>query len=243
MLSAKKTSLTCIIIGILSPQVIAVEAKEKLDDDPTNVVTQLGVSYTDEAKVSGSLSLDPVRKINASINKDASEWRLGGSWLFDFGIVNFNFSRSEYDESAHQNRYSIGTFLPLSVFGFEPGGWQIFPMAGFSYNEGEIACDQQHSDCEKDIDPTFSSDFVLIPSTSTGGYLGAFALKPLTDKWTLIAFGAGSLGSDDYSGYSLGGGTGFKIDHHQSVSAYAYLTDNSYGDDQQLGIQYRYKFD
>lgn len=221
-------------------------SKDKLDDDPTNVVTQLAVSYTDQAKFTGSLALDQVRKINVTTNSDASEWRIGGSWLFDFGIVNFSFGRNEFDDGSHQNNYSVGTFVPLSVFGFAPGGWQIFPSAGFSYNDGEIICDPNVEDCDDNLpllDPNDPTGFVLAPQSSSGGYLGAFALKPLSDRWTLVTFGFGFLGSDDYSGYSVGGGTGFKIDEHQSITAFAYATDNTYGDEQLVGIQYRYQFD
>lgn len=218
-----------------------IKESDKLADDPTKVVTQLGASYTDEFKVSGSIGMGPVSKLNASINKDASEWRLGGSWLFDFGIVNFNFSKKQFDHDANQTSYNIGTFIPLSAFGFAPAGWQIFPMGGLSYNEGDIACEVGSQGCG-DVDLNTDSAFVLMPNTSKGGYLGVFTLKPLSLKWTLIAFGTGSAGSDDYHGYSAGLGMGYKFTERQSVSTYAHLSDNSYGEDQQLGIAYRYQF-
>ena len=65
------------------------ETEEKHHEDPTKVITKIGFGYTDELTISGSLALDPARKINGKINTDASEWRLGGSWLFNFGILNF----------------------------------------------------------------------------------------------------------------------------------------------------------
>ncbi len=80
--------------------------------------------------------------VNASTTFDASEWRVGGSWLLDFGIVNFNFNRVDYDEGAYKHSYSLGTFIPLSIFGFAPGGWQIFPMLGYNYSAGDILTQQ-----------------------------------------------------------------------------------------------------
>ncbi|MCP5922174.1 hypothetical protein NL350_27915, partial [Klebsiella pneumoniae] len=84
-----------------------------------------------------SLALDPARKLNARINSDASEWRVGGSWLFPIGIFNFNIGKNDFSNGASQTNYSVGTFLPLSYFGIEPAGFQIFPMAGYTYNTGE----------------------------------------------------------------------------------------------------------
>jgi hypothetical protein len=100
-------------------------ARAKLAEDPTQIVTQLGVSYGgSDVRLSGSLGLDSVRKINASTQTDGNEWRIGGSWLFDVGIANFKFRRNEFDNGASQTSYSVGTFFPLSRFGFEPAGWQ-----------------------------------------------------------------------------------------------------------------------
>lgn len=217
-----------------------IKEADKLADDPTKVVTQLGASYTDEFKVSGSIGMGPVSKLNASINKDGSEWRLGGSWLSDIGIFNFNFRKKQFDHDAEQTSYSLGTFIPLSAFGFAPAGWQIFPMAGVSYNDGDIACEVGTQGCGS-VDIDTGSEFVLMPNTSKGGYLGVFTLKPLSPKWTFIAFGTGSMGSNDYHGYFAGLGMGYKITKRQSISTYAYASDNNYGNDQQLGIAYRYQ--
>ncbi|TFF73823.1 hypothetical protein DRM94_14090 [Aeromonas taiwanensis] len=233
--------LPLLVSGMAGASARDVKESDKLAEDPTKVVTQVGVSYADQLKISGSLSLDPVRKINASMNKDASEWRLGGSWLFDFGILNFNFSRKQFDHGANQTSYNVGTFVPLSAMGFAPGGWQIFPTAGLNYNDGDIACEVGSQGCGM-VNVDTSSDFVLIPNASKGGYLGAFALKPLAPEWTLITFGVGSLGSNDYHGYVLGLGMGYKFTERQSISTYAYTSDNSFGSDQQLGIAYRYQF-
>lgn len=208
--------------------------QDKLADDPTKVVTKLGLTYTDQFSLKGSLSLGPVRKINLRINDDASEWRLGGSWLFDFGIVNFNFGRTEYEHDASQNNYSIGTFIPLSVFNFSPFGWQIFTTVGYTHNDGDIAVVNE--------DPDIDSDFILMPSTSNGGYLGAFSLKPLTENWSLMAFGGGTKGSGDFSGYWFGGGVSYEINSHNSFNVFAFSSDNSYGNEQKAGASYTYQF-
>lgn len=214
---------------------------QKLAEDPTKVVTQIGLGYADELKVSGSLSLDSVKKINASINHDASEWRLGGSWLFELGIVNFSFRKKEFDSGNDQTSYSVGTFIPLSAFGIEPYGWQIFPMAGITYNEGNVVCEVRSNECGT-VDP-FSSDFVTLETTNTAGYIGAFSIKPLSDRWNLLAFAIGSAGTDSYSGYFVGAGVGYSFTQQQSVSTYAYTQDNTYGTDSQLGLAYRYQFE
>lgn len=208
--------------------------RDKLADDPTKVITKVGFGYTNQFFISGSLALDEARKINVRINEDADEWRVGGSWLFHFGIVNFNLGKTEYEHGAGQNNYSIGTFVPLSVFGVTPFGFQIFPMAGYTHNDGEIAVENE--------DPSIDSDWMLVSSTNNSGYLGAFSLKPLTDHWNLMAFGGGSTGSDDYSGYWLGGGVSCEINDHNSFNVFGFTSDNSYGEEQKVGVAYTHQF-
>ncbi|OEF22746.1 hypothetical protein [Vibrio rumoiensis] len=218
--------------------------KNKLAEDPTKVVTQLGASYGgDQLKFSGSIGLGPVNKINASVDADGSEWRLGGSWLFDVGIVNVNFGKKEFDDDSNQNNYSIGTFMPLSFFGFEPWGTQVFAMAGYTYNDGEVACDTSEQLCGNDFDINdMNGTVAFVPSTSSAGYAGFFALKPITEKVRIISVAAGSLGSNDYHGYLFALGAGYSITKRQSVAAYGFLQDNNYGHDEQLGISYKYQF-
>lgn len=223
--------------------------EKKLSEDPTKVTTTLGIRYgnnynLDDSGItfSGSLALDPARKINVSINEDGSEWRVGGSWLFDLGIVNFNFGRREFTTGAVQDNYSIGTFLPLSYFGFEPYGVQIFPMAGYSYIDGEQICELASNECPNDSRPTLDPNFVLVNNSAHSGYIGAFALKPLTEELTLIMMTGGSLGSNDYSGYWFGGGIGYTLLEKHSISAFTYKMDNSYGSDTAFSISYSYEF-
>ena len=218
--------------------------KQKLDDDPTKVTTKVAVAWSDtydmddsNLSLSGSVALDKARKLNARINSDASEWRIGGSWLFPVGIVNFNFGKNQYSNGASQTNYSVGTFIPLSIFGFEPGGFQIFPMAGYTYNTGEI------KGCKRDdrgecVSPDFAEslspefNFETITTSGSSGYLGAFSLKPLTSDLTLIGFAAGSYGSkneagDNYKGYFGGLGVGYSVTRHLSVNVMTFIMDNN----------------
>lgn len=228
----------------LSDQQAIEQEKSKMAEDPTKVVTQVGVSYGgDDLTLSGSLSLGPVNKVNAKVNANGEEWRLGGSWLFDVGIVNVNFGKKEFDDGSSQNNYSIGTFMPLSYFGFEPWGTQLFVMGGYTYNDGDVACDTSVQNCGNDFSmDDMSGDIAFVPSTSSAGYMGVFGLKPINDKWRLLSVAAGSLGSNDYHGYMFALGTGYSITKNQSIAAYGFIQDNSYGQDEQLGISYKYQF-
>ncbi|RKF18029.1 hypothetical protein DBZ36_12355 [Alginatibacterium sediminis] len=209
-------------------------ADQKHQEDPTKIVTKIGVGYNDEFSLSGSIGLDATRMLNARINEDASEWRLGGSWLFELGILNFNFSRSEYDDGGSKNNYSLGTYVPLSTFGIEPYGWMIFPMAGYSYNDGEFATTTS--------DPNLGLETTYIPNTSQGAYLGFFTIKPLAHEFSLMSFGGASKGTDNYGGYWLGAGLSYKINTNQSVNGYGFVSDDDFGRKQKIGLSYSYQF-
>ncbi|WP_117232678.1 hypothetical protein [Vibrio maerlii] len=223
--------LSVLILSLLASSTLV--AEEKHHEDPTKIVTKAGIAYNDEVKFSGSIGLDEARMINARISADADEWRVGGSWLLPMGIVNFNFSRTDFDNDAYRNNYSIGTFVPLSYFGIEPMGWQIFPMAGYSYNDGEIAVFD---------DSSVSNDYIMMPTSTHGGYVGAFALKPLTDKWSMMTFAGGSMGSDDYSGYWGGAGASYKISDAQSFNFFGILAEDDFGENNSVGASYTYEF-
>ncbi|WP_261837197.1 hypothetical protein [Vibrio ishigakensis] len=253
----KRISSLCLValaMGLASGGAIAKESNQKPDiydnenkhvDDPTRIVTRLGLGsdYNFESEqmgyaITGSIGLSEAQKINARYHPETDEWSLGGSWLFDFGIVNFNFGRSEYEDGSNFNNYNIGTFVPLSVFGIEPNGWQIFPMAGFNYNEGEIAIEQQNA---SSFDSSLN-EYVLHPTSSTGGYLGYFSLKPLDDKYTIMSFGGASVGSNDYFGYWFGVGAGYKFTPKDSIKLMGIVSDNDYGSDQKLVVSYSHTF-
>jgi hypothetical protein len=229
---------TLLVTSLLLSQVAL--AQEKHHEDPTKIVTRVGLGYNDGSTLSGSIGLDEVRMINASINDDASEWRLGGSWLFDIGIVNFSFSRVDYDNDVYKNNYSVGTFIPLSIFGFTPGGWQIFPMAGYNYNDGNQLVEQNQA--LFDVSQFSMDDFILTPTSSHGGYLGAFGLKPLTNNISVIGFTGGMLGSNSYSGYWGGGGLSYKINQQQSINLFGIISDDDYGTRNDIAVSYSYQF-
>jgi len=235
---------------------------DKLADDPTKVITKVGISYSntfdfDDQKVSfsGSYALDKARKINVRIDAKTEEWRVGGSWLFPVGIVNFNLGKTDYSSGASQTNYSIGTFVPLSYFGIEPAGIQIFPMAGYTYNDGEypVCAGDADSACDtSNFSGTPSSDngFIMVNSASSSGYLGAFALKPLTPKLTLIGVFAGSYGSknsegENYKGIMGGLGMGYSMTQHHSFNFVAFMqNNNTYLDDpfRRVMLSYTYQF-
>lgn len=234
---------------------------EKLADDPTKVITKVGIAYSnnydwedDNTSLFASLALDEARKINGRVNSDASEWRIGGSWLFPVGIVNFNFGKNEYVNGANQTNYSVGTFVPLSYFGIEPAGFQIFPMAGYNYNDGDVpACDNQPSSvCTSNPQSTPSAEngYVMVNSSGSSGYIGAFGLKPLSSDLTFMAFVSGSYGSENsegenYKGVAGGLGLSYLLNKNHSFNAMTYAMDNNtYLDeaDKRLVASYKYEF-
>jgi hypothetical protein len=164
---------------------------------------------------------------------DASEWRLGGSWLFDFGILNFSLSRSEYDDGGHKKNYSVGTFVPLSALGVDTGDWMIFPMAGFNHNKGEFAVNDEI---------ILEDNIVMQQNTSNGGYLGTMILLPITDHWTVLGFGGGGIGSGGYSNLWIGSGLSYKFNTHHSFNFFGFVSDDDFGRVSKLGVNYTYEF-
>ena len=229
----KKIILSAFLLASSSLILTAHAEEEKHQEDPTKVITKIGLGYTDELSLSGSLALDEARKLNVRTNKDASEWRFGGSWLFDFGILNFSLNRSEYDDGGHKQSYSVGTYLPLSKLGVDTGKWMVFPMAGFSHNKGETPQNQEAA---------LVDDVVMVQNSSNGGYIGGFALRPFTDKWTFMTFGGVGKGSGGYSNSWAGGGLSYTINKHHSMNFFGFVSDDSYGSDSKLGINYTYEF-
>ncbi len=239
------------------------ENKNKLADDPTKVISKVGVSWANNydfddpnLSFSGSIAFDQARKLNVRINDDVSEWRIGGSRLFPVGIVNFNFGKNEYTNGANQTNYSVGTFMPLSYFGIEPMGIQIFPMAGYTYNDGEApACDGQVGSKCTNPDfvgtPSAENGFNMMTSSGSSGYVGAFALKSLSQELTLIGFAAGSYGSENSEGENYKGGfggigLGYAFNKNHSFNVMTFLMDNNtYLDeaDKRVALSYQYQFD
>lgn len=234
---------------------------EKLADDPTKVITKVGLSYAnnfdfndDNVSFSGSLAFDEARKLNVRVNSDASEWRIGGSWLFPMGIVNFNFGKNEYTNGADQTNYSVGSFIPLSYFGIQPGGIQIFPTAGYTYNDGTSPrCTDTDKSCSTSGFnglPTAENGFSMVNVAGSTAYLGAFALKPLFPKLTLMGVTVGTCGSENdegknYKGYFAALGVGYLVEKRHSFNVMTGIMDNNtYLDDpdQRLIFSYTYQF-
>ncbi|QDP03068.1 hypothetical protein FNC98_16225 [Thalassotalea sp. PS06] len=231
----------------------------KLADDPTKVITKFGISYADNfdfddnnVSFSGSFAFDPVRKINGRINSDGSEWRIGGSWLFPFSIINFNFGKNEYANGATQTNYSVGTFVPLSHFDIEPAGFQIFPMAGYTYNDGEapVCVEGRCESGDITIEATPENGFKMVQSKGGSGYLGAFALKPLTPTWTFMtvvnfSYGSENAQGENYQGWFGGAGLSFAPNKTHSFSVLTFVMDNNtYLDDadKRFVLSYKYQF-
>jgi hypothetical protein len=234
--------LICLLPLTAQSQTSDGERKQKLDQDPTKVITKFGISYSDDFAVSGSFAFDPVRKINFRLKEGLDEWRIGGSWLFSFGIVNINFGKNEFDGGGTQTNYSIGTFAPLSKFGIAPWDIQMFPMAGYTYNEGEIPCDIENGQKCKNLDPKAGDDLILGSNESHSGYLGLMGLKQISDRWTAIAVLNGSLGTNDYSGLMAGTGLALQATKRQSFNLIGIYIDNSYGQESKAVVAYSYQF-
>ncbi|MGF1749635.1 hypothetical protein [Vibrio cionasavignyae] len=209
-----------------------VSADEKHHEDPTKIVTKVGAGYSDSSFVSGSIGLDDARMLNARYN-ETGEWRLGGSWLFELGIVNFNFSRTDYEHESYRNNYSIGTYIPLSYFDIAPAGWMLFPMAGYSYNDGEMAVPSEEVE----------NEFVLMRSQTHGAYLGMFGVRPIEDTdWSVLSFAGGSIGSNNYRSYWGGLGLSYKLSRHTSFNCFGVLAEDDYGTNNKLAGSVSYEF-
>ncbi|MBO9453133.1 hypothetical protein J7426_22920 [Tropicibacter sp. R16_0] len=202
----------------------------KLSDDPTKIVTKIGLRYTDYGSIFGSVAFGPVTKLNFVVSED-EQWRIGGSYLFDFGIVNVSASRQDFENGINQTQYAIGTFLPLVAMGIQPKGWLLFPAAGANYTEGSYG--------RADIDFAGTFDFEV---ASKGAYVGLLGLKQLSEKWVFKSGGVVSAGSNDYSGVSAGLGLTYTLTPKNSLSVVGTYTDNSFGERSLLGVSYTFEF-
>lgn len=203
---------------------------EKMSDDPTKIVTKIGIRYSDFGTVFGSIAFGPVTKINVSVSED-DQWRVGGSYLFDFGIVNVSASDQELESGVTQTQYAIGTFMPLVAVGIQPGGWLMFAAAGANYTEGDIG----------NIDFDFADAFPVEVS-SKGGYLGLLGLKQLSERWVIKTGGVLSVGSNNYSGFGIGVGVTFNAKPDDSISLFGSYIDNTFGQRDLVGVSYTREF-
>ncbi|MBC7001092.1 hypothetical protein BIZ37_00870 [Photobacterium sp. BZF1] len=198
--------------------------EEKNAEDPTKIITRVGAGWTNSGiRFNGSLGLDEARMINVSITDDGDEWSVGGSWLFDIGILNVDVRKSDFGDGNINTSYSAGTYLPLES---QPWGWMPFVTFGYSYNDGET-----------------TEDGVKEKVRSHAGYLGMFAIKPINEKWTGIAVVGTTQGQNNYSSYWGGAGISHQLTQSQSINLVGIAVDSSlYGSDQRLNLNYRYEF-
>ena len=227
----KKALLPGVIALSVCAGVNASESDEKHHEDPTRIITKVGISYSDAVSVSGSLGLDEARMVSGRINENG-EWRLGGSWLFDLGIVNFNFSRTDFDDGSYRNNYSIGTFVPLSYFDITPAGWMLFPTAGYSNNDGEQAVP---ADSDED-------DYIMMRNKTHGAYLGMFGVRPVGEtNWSTIGIAGVGAGSNSYSSYWAGAGLSYKINEKASFNFFGMLSEDDFGTNNKIGGSFSYQ--
>ena len=67
------------IAVLLSLNSFTVNATEKHHEDPTRIVTKVGLTYSESIRISGSIGLDDTRMINVRTDLEGEEWRIGGS--------------------------------------------------------------------------------------------------------------------------------------------------------------------
>ncbi|MCA0938893.1 hypothetical protein CLG85_007380 [Yangia mangrovi] len=204
--------------------------QEKAAEDPTKIATKAGLSYSDEFSVSGSLAFGPVTKVNARVS-ESGQWSLGASYLFSFGILTFTAGKNEFDNGSVQTHYSLGGFVPLTAMGLKTGKWQLFTPFGYTYSEGEVA-----------VTSLELHETVNLEVTNNSGYLGMFAIRPITEKFTFLTGGIYTRGSDDFQGVSLGGGLSYHLTQNDTVALFGSYIDNDFGEEQKLGISYRHEF-
>lgn len=203
-------SITLLLV-LCSPTLIAAE---KHHEDPTKIITRLGAGYDGEMQLGGSIGLDKTRQLRAKTTLDGDEWSVGGSWLFEKGIVNLYVNSDE-----HRNSYNIGTYLPLSEFGVDTGKWMVFPMGGASV-----------------LNPKSDGD------NSYGGYIGAFAIRPISDRLSAVTYLGSTAGSNSYYGYWGGAGLSYLIKPKHSLRSTLRFKNDDYDSDMSVSIAYTIEF-
>lgn len=229
--SSLSAPAACLALLLASGPALAEEAPaEKAAEDPTKIATKLGISYSDEFAVSGSLAFGPVTKANVRVTK-SGQWQLGGSYLFPIGILNFSAGKNELNNGAEQTRYSLGSFVPFSALKIPTGKWQVFATFGYSHTTGSIPVDDFLLDETMTI--TLSNDSI---------YMGLFSIRPLSRRLTLLGGAIATRGTDDFSGLSAGAGLSWHLTETDTLAGFASYIDNSYGSDQKLHVSYRHEF-
>lgn len=202
----------------------------KAAEDPTKISTRVGLSYSDEASVSGSFAFGEKFKINGRIS-ESGLWSAGASYLFPVAILTFSAARSSFDSGVEQTRYSLGGFVPLNDLGVETGQWRLFVPFGYTYTSGHGPV------LEED-----ASDVMPIEMSSNSGYFGVFAMRPISDRLTFLAGANVSAGTNDFSGFGVSGGLSYHLTARDTLGLQAGYVDNSFGQNQKVTISYRHEF-
>lgn len=204
--------------------------EEKAAEDPTKIATKIGVAYSDELSVSGSLAIGPKLKLNGRVAKSGN-WSLGASYLLPVAILTFAAGKSELSSGVKQTRYSLGGFVPLNQLGLKTGRWQLFVPFGYTYTKGELPV--------TDID---QQDGIPIQTSSNSAYVGLFTIRPLNERLTLIAGANLTKGTNDFSGIAAAGGLSYHLTGKDTVAVRASYVDNSFGSNSRIGISYQHEF-
>lgn len=203
---------------------------EKAAEDPTKIATKVGVAYSDELSVSGSLAIGPKFKFNGRVS-ESGQWQIGASYLFPVAILTFSAGKSQFDSGVEQVRYSLGGFVPLTQLGLKTGKWNFFVPFGYTYTDGKQV------ETESDM-----QDGLPVEMNSNSGYVGLFVIRPLSKKLTLMAGGNVTKGTNDFSGVAAAGGLSYHLGKRDTIAVRASYIDNSYGQKEKIGISYQHEF-
>lgn len=204
---------------------------EKAPEDPTKIATKAGVSYSDdEFSVSGSLAVGPKIKFNGRIS-ESGMWSVGASYLFPVAILTFAAAKNELSTGVEQIRYSLGGFVPVTELGLKTDKWNLFVPFGYTYTKGTWPV--------TDVD---QNENLSIELSSNSGYFGIFVLRPLSKKFTLMAGGIVTKGTNDFSGFAAGGGLSYHLTQNDTLRLSASYNDNSFGQKNKVNIAYVHEF-
>jgi hypothetical protein len=204
--------------------------REKAAEDPTKISTRVGVSYSGELSVSGSMAVGPKFKFNGRIAK-SGQWSLGASYLLPVAILTFAAGKSELDSGVQQTRYSLGGFVPLARIGVSTGKWQLFVPFGYTYTNGKQAV--------TDLD---QQDGIPIEISSNSAYVGIFTIRPLNERLTLMTGANFSKGTNDFSGVAAAGGLSYHLTGNDTVAVRTSYVANSFGHNTRIGISFQHEF-
>ncbi len=227
------------VIAIASLIVVPVAARaaeppaapaEKSAEDPTKIATKAGAAYSGELSASGSVAFGVKFKVNGRV-AESGQWSMGASYLLPVAILTFAAGKGELDTGVEQTRYSLGGFVPLRQLGLDTGRWQLFAPFGYTYTDSRQAV--------TDLD---QQDGIPIQVSSSSGYVGLFALRPLSERLTLMGGANFTRGTKGFSGVAAAAGLSFHLSGRDTVALRASMVDNSFGQKKRIGISYQHEF-